>query len=189
MDVDKLSRNLSRNLRRLREDRGFTQAALARESGVPRPTLAKLEAGSPNPTLHVLARVADALRVSIEELVAPPPAAGRLYAASELVVRKERGVERRQLIPHPIPGATLERMAFGPGARLSGAPHPRGSREYLAVERGRVQLTTPAGRWVVHAGEVLAYKGDQTHGYHNPGASEALAFTLVLHGPASSSGG
>jgi len=183
VDVERLSRNLSHNLRRLREERGLTQAALAQAAGVPRPTLAKLESGSPNPTLHVLARVAEALRVAIEELLAPPPAVGRLYAASELVVRRERGVERRQLIPHPIPGATLERMHFAPGARLSGAPHPRGSREYLAVERGVVQLTTPGGRWRVNAGEVLAYQGDQTHGYHNPEGSDALAFTLVLHGP------
>ena len=70
MDVERLSRNLSHNLRRLREERGLTQAALAQAAGVPRPTLAKLESGSPNPTLHVLARVAEALRVAIEELLA-----------------------------------------------------------------------------------------------------------------------
>ncbi|MEO0606023.1 MAG: XRE family transcriptional regulator [Myxococcota bacterium] len=181
MNAATLSRNLSQNLRRIRSERGLTQAGLATLSEVPRPTIAKLEAGSPNPTLHVLAQVAAALRVGIDELLAPPPAVGRLYGADELVIRVERGVERRQLVPHPIPGATLERMAFGPGARLSGAPHPRGSREYLAVETGQIQLTTPSERWTVGAGEVLEYRGDQTHGYTNPGSSPALAFTLVLH--------
>ena len=183
MDLERLSANLSRNLRRLRETRGVTQATLARLSEVPRPTIAKLEAGSPNPTLHVLARITHALRVSIEELIAPPPAAGKLYQASELTVFRDRGVERRHLIPHPLPGATLERMTFAPGARLSGAPHPAGSREYLAVEQGRIHLTTPAERWVVEPGQVLEYRGDQTHGYHNPDHTNALAFTLVIHAP------
>lgn len=181
MDLERLSATLRRNLRRLREARGFTQAQLSSASGVPRPTIAKLEAGAPNPTLHVLARLAQALRVSIEELLAPPPRVGRLYQLEELPTVRDRGVERRQLIPRPIPGATLERMAFAPGARLSGAPHPRGSLEYLAVESGRVQLTTPGERWVVEPGQVLEYAGDQTHGYHNPGHEPALAFTLVLH--------
>lgn len=181
MDLERLSSNLSRNLRRLREARALTQAQVSTLSGVPRPTIAKLEAGSPNPTLHVLARLADALRVTIEEMLAPPPASGKLYDAAELRVVRERGVERRQLIPHAIPGATLERMEFGPNSRLSGAPHPRGSREYLAVERGRVQLTTPGEQWIVGEDQVLEYRGDQTHGYLNPDASAAVAYTLVLH--------
>lgn len=182
MNPSSLSRNLSQNLRRIRSERNLTQAGLAKLSDVPRPTIAKLEGGSPNPTLHVLAQVATALRVGIDELLAPVPAAGRLYRPDELVLRVERGVQRRQLVPHPIPGATLERMAFGPGARLSGAPHPRDSREYLAVEKGQIQLTTPSERWTVSTGEVLEYRGDQTHGYYNPGSTPALAFTLVLHG-------
>lgn len=73
MDLEQLSANLSRNLRQLRQLRGFTQARLAEASGVPRATIAKLETGSPNPTLWVLARLAHALRVGIEELVAVPP--------------------------------------------------------------------------------------------------------------------
>ncbi|MBX2802649.1 MAG: XRE family transcriptional regulator [Myxococcales bacterium] len=182
MDLEQLSANLSRNVRRLRSLRGFTQARLSEMSGVPRPTIAKLESGSPNPTLSVLARLAHALRVTLEELLAAPPSLGRLYTAEELPTRKERGVELRQLIPQAIPGVTLERMAFAPGARLSGAPHPPGSWEYLAVERGRIQLTTPDERWTLRAGEVVHYRGDATHGYHNPDSTPALAFTLILPG-------
>lgn len=180
MDLERLSAHLTRNLRRLREARGWTQARLALVSGVPRPTIAKLEAGSPNPTLHVLARLAGALRTTIEELIAPPPATGRLYRADELPTERHRGVERRPLVPHPVPGAILETMAFEPRARLSGAPHPPGSREYLAVHRGRVQLTTPGEQWTVQAGEVLEYRGDQTHGYLNPDRRAALATTVIL---------
>jgi len=172
--------NLSRNLRRLRSDSGYTQARLAEVCGVPRPTIAKIESGSPNPTLSVLSRIARGLRVSIEELIAPPPSLGRKYRPDELPSRKHRGVEVRQLIPQALPGITLERMEFRAGARLSGAPHPAGSMEYLAVESGTVHLTTPEARWEVGPGEVVSYRGDQTHGYHNPNSTPAVGYTLIV---------
>ncbi|MEN0064232.1 MAG: helix-turn-helix transcriptional regulator [Myxococcota bacterium] len=106
MNPEALSRNLSQNLRRIRAERGLTQVGLSTLSEVPRPTIAKLEGGSPNPTLHVLAQIAAALRVGIDELLAPTPSVGRLYRAEDLVLRVERGVERRQLVPHPIPICT-----------------------------------------------------------------------------------
>ena len=180
MNIKALSSNLSRNIRSFRAARGYTQAQLAVAAGIPRPTIAKLEAGSPNPTLAVLAGVAAALRVTIEELVAAPAALGRLYEPEDLPTRRERGVELRQLIPVPIPGITLERMSFAPGAKLSGVPHPPGSAEFLAVEVGTVQLITPEQRWSVGPGQVVHYRGDQKHGYHNPGDTPALAFTLII---------
>src|SRR5687768_6811112 len=96
-----LAANLSRNLRELRQLRRYTQQQLAALSGVPRPTIATLESGSANPTLAVLAQVAAALQVSIEELIGPPRDMGRLYAAAELPARVKRGVEMRQVIPDP----------------------------------------------------------------------------------------
>jgi transcriptional regulator with XRE-family HTH domain len=121
-DPDQLAANLSRNLRSLREIRRYTQQRLSTLSGVPRPTLATLESGSANPTLAVLAKVAGALSVSIEELIGPPRDMGRLYLADSLPRRMKRGVELRDVVPDPLPGMTLERMALPPGGRLTGIP-------------------------------------------------------------------
>lgn len=57
---------------------------------VPRSTLANLETGSGKPTLSVLARVAGALQVSIEELFSAPRAMGRVIPAAE-IPRVRRG--------------------------------------------------------------------------------------------------
>ncbi len=65
-------KNLGVNVRRLREARGLSQQRLADLSGIPRPTWASLETGTANPTLAVLSKAADALNVSIEELIGPP---------------------------------------------------------------------------------------------------------------------
>ncbi|MCB9762629.1 MAG: helix-turn-helix transcriptional regulator [Alphaproteobacteria bacterium] len=182
VDPDRLSAHLSRNLRLLREARGLTQQELAQASGVPRPTLARLECGSPNPTLSVMARVAGALGVTLEELVSPPKTFGRHYRVDELPIRHRPGVALRAVVPDAVPGLTVERMAFAPGARLTGAPHSPGTREYLICETGQLALRTAADRWVLEPGDVIVYRGDQPHAYTNVGKGEAVAYTIVVPG-------
>lgn len=183
MNSDDLAANLARNLRQLRTLRRYTQAQLAAAAGVPRPTIATLESGGANPTLTVLSKVSRALQVTLEELVGPPRDMGRLYRADELPRVRKRGVELRQVVPDPIPNVTLERMHLPPRARLTGAPHPPGSREYLICESGAVVLTTMAQRWELSPGDVVVYRGDQSHGYANPDPSaEAVAYTLIMPG-------
>lgn len=67
---------------------------------------------------------------------------------------------------------------------MKGVPHVAGSKEYLVCEAGRVQLTTPAGSWILEPGDVLVYDGDQPHGYSNPDDRPAVALTLVVAVPA-----
>lgn len=180
--TSRLATNLAHNLRRLRELRRYTQARLAGTSGVPRPTIAALESGSANPTMSVLAQVAAGLQVSIEELLGTPRDMGRMYRAAALPTRDTRGVVFRQVIPDAIPGITLERMAFPPGGRVTGIPHTPGSREYLICETGGIVLTTESQRWELAPGDVVVYRGDQSHGYHNPHDEPAVVFTLIMPG-------
>lgn len=176
-----LSGALSRNIRRLREARGWTQSALAERSGVPRPTITRLESGAPNPTLHVVASVAAALDVSLEELVATQGTGERKLTADDLPTRRRGGATLRPILPDPLPGVLLERMTLDPGARLTGAPHAPGSREYLVCESGTLVLRTLTQRWTLGPGDVVAYAGDQPHTYLNPGDAPAVAYTLIRH--------
>lgn len=65
---------VSRNVRRLRVRLNLSQEGLAFESGVNRTYISRLERGLENPTLAVLERVADALKVDVAELLAKPKA-------------------------------------------------------------------------------------------------------------------
>ena len=60
---------LGRNLRRLREESGFSQLRLGLESGVSLHYISDLECGRRNPSFLVLFRIAKALGVGIGELV------------------------------------------------------------------------------------------------------------------------
>jgi transcriptional regulator with XRE-family HTH domain len=178
-----LSGRLATNIRELRERRGATQASLARLAGIPRATWGNLESGSGNPTLTVLHRVATALQVSLEELLAAPSASARLYRRETLPARQRGTVGVRKLLPDPLPGMEFDRLELPPGARMTGVPHTAGTREYLACESGEIVLIASGERFALQAGDVVVFRGDQRHSYENAGAKTAVGYSAVLLTP------
>lgn len=61
---------LADQLRQQRERRGWTQLELSRRSGVPQPSISRIEAGDRlQPRVQLVARLAKALGVPVEYLV------------------------------------------------------------------------------------------------------------------------
>ena len=59
---------LARNVRRLRLERGLSQETLAAEAAIRQALVSAVEAGSSNPTLDSLSKLARALQVDFVEL-------------------------------------------------------------------------------------------------------------------------
>jgi len=171
--------NLAANVKALRETHGRTQSQMAKAAGIPRPTWANLESGTANPTLSSLMKVAAALHVSLEELVGAPRASARLYRADELRHEKRGTALIRKLLPDALPGLELERMQLPAGAAFAGVPHTAGTREYLTCESGTLELSAAGERWQLEPGDVVVFRGDQRHGYKNPGRVPAVAYSAV----------
>jgi transcriptional regulator with XRE-family HTH domain len=178
--MDDLPDRLAANLRQLREARGATQAELARLARIPRATWAHLESGAGNPTLVVVCRVAEALQVTLEELLAQPRASARHYPASAIVSKRRGLATLRKLLPDPLPGMEFDRMELPPGARLTGVPHTPGTREYLACEAGQLVLIASGESFTLEVGDVVVFRGDQRHSYQNRGARPAVGYSVVL---------
>jgi transcriptional regulator with XRE-family HTH domain len=175
--------HLGRNIQMLREARGQTQQQIARVAGIPRATWANLESGAANPTLAVLIKVAQALQVRLEELIEPPRRTGRLYRAGSLPSRSRGPVTVRKLLPETIAGLEIERMELPPRAAMAGVPHTAGTREYLTCERGQIELGAGGETFLLDPGDVVVFRGDQKHGYRNPGSTATVAYSVVAFAP------
>ena len=175
--------HLADNIKALRESRGLSQQQIARAAGIPRATWTHLESGGANPTLAVLVKAATALQVRLDELLAPPRQPARHLRADELPSRTKGDVTIRKLLPEPLPGLDLERMVLPPGARMAGVPHTPGTREYLTCERGVVELAVSGERYRLAEGDVVSFRGDQRHGYDNPGTGTAIAYSAIAFAP------
>jgi transcriptional regulator with XRE-family HTH domain len=173
---------LSRNLIALRHARALTQEALAKSSRLPRSTIANLESGSGNPSLTVLLKVANALAVPVDELLAPPRAKVRKWSASDVLSQSRgTGVTLRPLVPEPIPEEMLSIMDFEPRATLRGTPHLPGTREYFTCLKGIVSITVDGNRFELEPGDVLAFPGNVRHVYENSDTSrDARGVSVVI---------
>src|SRR6476469_5428178 len=163
--------HLADNIRAIRETRGLSQQQMAKAAGIPRATWTHLESGGANPTLAVLVKVAAALQVA------------RFLRADELPTRQRGPVAIRKLLPEPLPGLDMERMVLPAGARMAGAPHTPGTREYLTCERGTVELAVAGERYTLLEGDVVSFRGDQRHSYHNPGNATSVAYSAIAFAP------
>jgi transcriptional regulator with XRE-family HTH domain len=183
--LDQISKHLSSSMISLRRKRGMTQADLARLAEVPRSTVTHLESGAGNPSLMNLARVAGALQVSIEELLARPRASCKLIRAGEMPRhRRSQGIATIfKLLPDSIPGMEMDRIEIESAGRMGGVPHVAGTKEYLTVIQGEITVHVAGESWRVRNGDVLAFPGDQAHSYHNTGTSKAAGFSVVALAP------
>lgn len=64
-----IRRQVGRNLKRIRKEKGWSQEQLAFESGLHRTYISGIERGARNPTIVILARLAESLRVTVDQLV------------------------------------------------------------------------------------------------------------------------
>lgn len=128
-------------------------------------------------------RLSSALQVLIEELVAPPRATARHFSPEDLPQRQRGSVNVRKLLPDPIRGLDLERLEIPAGAHLVGIPHTRGTREYLTCESGNLELTASGERFELATGDVVVFRGDQRHSYHNPGTKTAVGYCALILAP------
>jgi transcriptional regulator with XRE-family HTH domain len=171
--------HLADNIKQLREARGLSQQQIAKAAGIPRATWTHLESGGANPTLSVLMKVASALQIRLDELLAAPRQPARHLTAAELPTRTKGQVAIRKLLPEPLPGLDIERMVLPPRARMAGVPHTPGTREYLTCERGTIELAVSGELYTLAEGDVVTFRGDQRHGYHNPAGQTAIAYSVI----------
>ena len=163
---------LGERIRIERLHRRLSLEALAERSGVSRGMLSGVERGEKVPSVLVLDRIATGLNTSIARLLAEeqPGPVILLRHEEQDVARDPAGWERRILSP-VLPDVEFEfmRTTLGPlvdaGAFM---PHAAGSREYVAVEHGSLQLVLDGIVYRLNTGDSIYYEGNCVHAFANP---------------------
>ncbi|HBT01625.1 MAG TPA: hypothetical protein DEB47_17615 [Citreicella sp.] len=79
-----------KNLKRIRQSRGLSQAQLADAAGVKQATISRIESGTNNPSLAVADQIAAALKVSTVELFGIPELEQRFLEAFRAATPERR---------------------------------------------------------------------------------------------------
>jgi transcriptional regulator with XRE-family HTH domain len=172
-------------VRRRRQQRGWTLDVAAGRLGVSRRLLAQLEAGQANPSLSTLLSVAEGFDISLVELLAgddkPSITVQPDNASAPLLWTGERGGAGRLLVGSEQ--LELWEWMLAPGDERRSDPHRPGSREAVLVTEGVLTLFVGAAEPVsVHAGQSAMFRPDEPHSYRNDAESPAR-FVLAVHEP------
>ncbi|WP_239123247.1 helix-turn-helix domain-containing protein [Rhizocola hellebori] len=174
---------LGLRVRARRHAQGLGLEQVAKLSGVSRSMVSDVERGAKTPTVLVLDRLATALGTSIARLLDEPAgdALVLLRNNQQRVVSDPAGWERRILSP-VLPGVEFEFMRTVLGPRVDAgefSPHQSGSREYVAVESGRLTLTVDGQVCVLEAGDSVYFPGDCRHSFANGQAAECVYYLVM----------
>ena len=163
---------LGSRVREVRQSRRLSLETLSGRARVSRSMLSAIERGTKAPTVLVLDRVATGLGTSLARLLGTETQSRLIVMrhGQQKVARDPSGWERRILSP-VLPGVEFEFMRTTLGPRVNAGvflPHAHGSREYVAIESGTLQLTINETPYTLNAGDSIYYDGDCLHAFENP---------------------
>jgi mannose-6-phosphate isomerase-like protein (cupin superfamily) len=124
--------------------------------------------------------------LSLDELVeAPQPSSGiEVIRANDPAFhyRSDENCQIRTLSPlHLEKDVEFYEVRLSPGGRLRSAPHFRGTREFLTVEKGRVRVESANDAAELGRGDSASYRADVPHAIVNVGRGDALIFLVDIY--------
>ncbi|MFE7705905.1 helix-turn-helix domain-containing protein [Streptomyces sp. NPDC057486] len=155
---------VARNMRILREQRGLSLAELARQAGLAKQTLSKVELGTGNPTVETLFAVAAALGVPVTRLVAEREQVMTVRRGGDAAWQDRSGYEVRSL-DHVYGSGVIENYVLRIRGEGRSEPHPVGTLEHLYVISGRVRVGPEDSPVELVAGDFVRFPGDRPHLY------------------------
>jgi len=181
-EIDKASKNIAKNLVKLRQIAGLTQNQLAQLSNMTRASVALLESGQSNPTLEILLKITLGLKISINELLSTPFAECQFTKASDVPIdlKSKNGVILRKLLPDKIPATEMDEIILEPDSNMTGSPHIEGTREYFTCTKGEILIGILGQKFLLKRGDVLSFPGDNPHSYKNTGKITAHGISVVF---------
>lgn len=172
----------------LRKTASLSLEALSRKAGVSKSMLSQIERGQANPTVAVVWRLANALGISMGDLLghapAPPAAAIEVLPAHGApAIRSPDGLcELRILGPIDLAGHfEWYALTIQPDGMLESQAHEAGTREHLSVTSGALEVRSAEMAQRIKPGETARYAADRPHHIRNAGKTIASAWLVVVH--------
>ncbi|MEO5914573.1 MAG: XRE family transcriptional regulator [Luteolibacter sp.] len=185
-DVDSINEDLGRRVKKLRADRGWSLEQLAAASGVSRSMLSEIERERANPTLSVTYRIARAFGLTLQDLIesADSASAIQIIRAGDRaqIFRADKNCQIRTLSPLNLEkDVEFYELRLPPGGALRSQAHVEGTREFLTVEEGAVELQSGNSSEPLAKGDSATYRADVPHIISNAGGRDAVLFLVVIY--------
>lgn len=168
--MEYLSRNISINLKRIRRSKGLSLDAVAEQTGVSKSMLAQIEKGGANPSIGVLGKIVNGLRIEFNDLIEAPPLDCCMVHIADSEPTKNCNGQYRIYTCFPYQDnhhVEIFRVELEPHGRYNAGSHGERTREYLSVVEGKLEVAILDGCFTVCKDDVFRFESDQEHIYRN----------------------
>jgi len=178
--------DIGARVRLIRLEKGLTLDDLARQSGVSRAMISRIERGEANPTAQLLARLCSALGTTLSRFFALQEAPSNplsRHADQRRWQDPASGYIRRSVSPEGMPTPVdIVAVDFPPGARVVFDPHPPETEmtQHIWLFEGRMVMTTEGETHALEPGDCLFMTLGNGHSFHNP-YPETARYAVILN--------
>jgi transcriptional regulator with XRE-family HTH domain len=175
---------VAQNLKRIREEKKLSLDRLAELTGVSKSMLGQIERGDSSPTISVVWKIANGLKISFTALLSAPQPDIHLIAKSEIApLVEDQG--RYRLYPFfPIEeGQRFEiyTIEIEPDGFLSAEAHPENTIEFITQFSGELTIQVDGQPYRVEAGGAIRFRADRPHSYHNRGQTLSRCSLVIQY--------
>ena len=177
-------------LKLLRKQKSWSLETLAERSALTKSYLSKVERGLSVPSIAVAIKLARALEVNVEQLIAgeEPATAFTVTRASErapLGKDGAQGAEAKGVVQGIAAGAAAKRMlpfvVYPPREFVASAFKEHEGEELLFVHKGKVEVAFPSGTIELAAGDSVYFNALVPHKTRSIGDVQAELLVVVSH--------
>lgn len=182
--MNQVDRNIAVNLRRIRKSRNMSLDMLAELTGVSKSMLGQIERGESNPTIAIIGKIVEGLRIPFEDL---------LYQKEKVMVvedwhtapvqKKQEGTYVfRSLLPFDSRRAfEVYAGEIAPCAVMESTSHGEDTWEYVTVQQGIMELWVGESVYQVREGGSVHFSSDRPHSYKNTGTLPLKLSIILSH--------
>ncbi|WP_241592006.1 helix-turn-helix domain-containing protein [Rosenbergiella epipactidis] len=181
-----ISGAIALKLKHYRKTQKYSLDDFSRMSGVSKGMLVEIEACRANPSIAILCKIANILKISVADLVdiTDTPTVYQITAdAMPLLWEGEQGGSARLLAG--TPGSDMFELwqwQLSPNEHYNSPAHSAGTKELIYVQQGTLTLTIDEQEYLIERGNAVVANTDHTHRYANQ-HGELLIFTMAVQEP------
>ena len=168
--------SVSENLKAARRDQNLSLDQLSARSGVSKSMLRQIEIGRSTPTVSVLWKIANGLRLPFSSLLARPQREAEVadFTAAPAVKSGRKGYRLYPMVGfRPDRPLEIYYVEIEEGVVFDGEPHQGKARETVFVISGSLELTLGDRSSVAQEGQFIQFLAGEAHRYRNPGRKMA----------------
>ncbi|KEQ26545.1 helix-turn-helix domain-containing protein [Paenibacillus tyrfis] len=184
MEHEQIHKKIGKSLQAIRKARSLSLDQVAELTGVSKAMLGQIERGDSNPTISILWKIVNGLRISFTSLIEEEPAKVTHFRFENLepFVEEEGRYRAFPLVPFDQQKRfeiyTVEMEA---NCTHISEPHNEGIEEYILIMQGELDITIQQKTYTLKVGDALRFTADQSHIYTNKTDQKTMYHNIILY--------